>query len=199
MGWSGKRIHRLRRVVWFGMDITALASSGLALGLLAITLLIGLFLVPVGLPGLWIMLGAALLYWVLIPAGGIGIWTFAGVSLLVVLAEVLEYTIAGRYTRRYGGSSRASWGAIIGGLVGAVVGVPIPVVGSVFGAFIGAFVGAFVGEMTVHRDVRSNPTTVATGALIGRAVAAAVKSGLGVIVAIWIFAAALVSRLSESG
>ncbi len=181
------------------MDITSLASSGLALGLLAITLLIGLFLVPVGLPGLWIMLGAALLYWVLIPAGGIGIWTFAGVSLLVVLAEVLEYTIAGRYTRRSGGSRRASWGAIIGGLVGAVVGVPIPVVGSVFGAFIGAFVGAFVGEMTVHRDVRSNPTKVATGALIGRAVAAAVKSGLGVIVAIWIFAAALVSRLSGSG
>ena len=181
------------------VDIAPLVSSGVALGLLAVVLLIGLVLVPIGLPGLWIMLGAALLYWLLIPAGGIGIWTFACVSLLVIAAEVLEYTIAGRYTRRYGGSSRASWGAIIGGLVGAVIGVPVPVVGSVLGAFVGAFVGAFMGEMTVDRALRSDPTRAATGALIGRAVAAAVKSGLGVIVAIWIFAAALVSRLAGSG
>ncbi len=171
--------------------------NGFALTLLALSLLGALVLVPLGLPGLWVMLGAALTYWVVLPEGGIGAWTMAGAALLVVTAEVLEYTIAGRYTRKYGGSRRASWGAITGGLVGAVVGVPLPLLGSLLGAFIGAFVGAFVGELTVHRDARANPTRVATGALVGRAVAAAAKSGLGVVVASWIMAAAVVGSLAS--
>ena len=163
-------------------------SHTVAVLLLAAALLGGLVLVPLGFPGLWIMLGAGLLYWVLLPAGGIGLWTLVGAALIVVTAEVLEYTIAGRYTRKYGGSKRAGWGAIAGGLVGAVIGVPVPVIGSLVGAFAGAFVGAFVAEWTVHRDLRGNPTRVATGALVGRAVAAAVKSGMGVAVAAWILA-----------
>lgn len=159
-------------------------APALALTLLAASLLGGLMLVPLGLPGLWVMLGAALVYWLVIPSGGVGVVTLVAASIIVIVAEVLEYTIAGRYTRRYGGSPRASWGAIIGGLIGAVMGVPIPVVGSLAGAFIGAFAGAFVGELTVHRTKRSNPTKVATGALVGRAVAAAVKSALGLLVAV---------------
>ena len=174
------------------MDIVI--APTVALVLLAAVLLFGLLLVPLGLPGLWIMLGAALLYWVILPAGGVGIVTVVTVSIMVVVAEVLEYTIAGRYTRRYGGSSRASWGAILGGLIGAVMGVPIPVVGSLVGAFIGAFVGAFVGELTVHRAQRGNPARVATGALVGRAVAAAVKSAMGLLVAVVVMAAAVGGR-----
>ena len=169
----------------------------MAIVLLALSLLGALVLVPIGLPGLWVMLGVALTYWVVLPEGGIGAWTMAGAALLVVTAEVLEYTIAGRYTRKYGGSRRASWGAIIGGLVGAIIGVPLPIVGSLLGAFIGAFAGAFVGELTVHRDTRGNPTRVATGAVVGRAIAAAAKSGFGVLVAIWIMAAAVVGSLAS--
>ncbi len=174
------------------MDIVI--APTVALVVLAVVLLFGLVLVPLGLPGLWIMLGAALLYWVILPTGGIGIVTMVTASIIVVIAEVLEYTIAGKYTRRYGGSSRASWGAILGGLIGAVMGVPIPVVGSLAGAFLGAFVGAFVGELTVHRAQRGNPARVATGALVGRAVAAAVKSAMGLLVAVVVMAAAVGGR-----
>lgn len=163
----------------------------IALSLLAASLLGSLILVPLGLPGLWIMLGAAVLYSVLLPAGGIGWVTLLVAGVLIVIAEILEYTIAGKYTKQYGGSSRASWGAILGGLAGAIMGVPIPVVGSLVGAMLGAFVGAFLGEMTVHRDKRSDPTRVATGALVGRAVAAAVKSGIGLLVAVIVFGAAI--------
>jgi uncharacterized protein YqgC (DUF456 family) len=159
---------------------------------LAVVLIGGLLLVPLGLPGLWIMLGAALLYSVLVPMSGVGAVTLVIAALLVIVAEVLEYTIAGRYTRQYGGSRRASWGAILGGLIGAVVGVPVPVVGSLAGAFVGAFAGAFVGELTVHRDLRSDPTTVAKGAVVGRAVAAAAKSGLGLLLAVVVFTAAAI-------
>ncbi len=163
----------------------------MAIALLAVTLLAGLLLVPLGLPGLWIMLGAGLLYWILLPAGGIGLVSFLIASALVVIAEVLEFTISGNYTRKYGGSRRSSWGAIMGGIVGAVMGVPVPLLGSLIGALIGSFVGAFVGELSVHREARSSPTRAATGALLGRAVASAVKSAIGVMVGLVLLGAAL--------
>ena len=125
-------------------------TSAFVLFILALVLLVSLVLIPFGLPGLWLMLGAGLVYWIGVPAGGIGFWTFTGAAALVVVAEVLEFTIAGRYARKYGGSRRASWGAILGGIVGAVVGVPVPVLGSIVGAFAGAFVGAFLGELTLR-------------------------------------------------
>ena len=62
----------------------------LSLALLGAALVGGLLLIPFGLPGLWVMLGAALLHWVLVPLGGIGLWTAAGAGALVVAAEVLE-------------------------------------------------------------------------------------------------------------
>lgn len=173
------------------MDPSLSLAQVVAIALLSASLLAGLLLVPLGLPGLWIMLGAGLLYWILLPAGGIGLVSFTIAAALVVLAEVLEFSIAGRYTRQYGGSRRASWGAIIGGIVGAVIGVPVPVLGSLVGAMVGSFVGAFVGELTVHRDTRANPTRAATGALLGRAVAAATKSAIAVVVGLILFAAAL--------
>jgi uncharacterized protein YqgC (DUF456 family) len=173
------------------MQTASVAIPAISLFLLALTLLGGILMVPLGLPGLWVMLAAAIMYWLVIPAGGVGLVTVLAAGAIVIVAEVLEYAISGRYTRKYGGSSRASWGAILGGLAGAVVGVPVPVVGSLFGAFVGAFVGAFIGEMTMRREDRGEPVRVATGALVGRAVAAAVKSGLGLVVAILVMASAI--------
>ena len=71
------------------------------------------------------------------------------------------------------------------------MGVPVPVVGSVIGAFIGAFVGAFVAELS-RGTGGSGATRVATGALIGRALAAATKVAIGVAMAAWIGFAAVV-------
>lgn len=171
----------------------------IAMALLFLTLLLGLALVPLGLPGLWIMLGATLVYWIAVPAGSIGGFTFGVLAALVVVAEVLEFTISGRYARKYGGSRRAGWGAIVGGIVGAVVGVPLPIVGSMLGAFAGAFAGALVAELTVARETRGEPIRVATGALIGRAVAAATKVAFGMAMAVWVMGAVLVGRLSGTG
>jgi len=164
----------------------------LALILLGTALVGGLVLIPFGLPGLWVMLGSALLHWALMPQGGVGLWTVAGAGALVVVAEVLEFTISARYTRAYGGSRRASWGSVLGGLVGALVGIPVPVVGSLVGAFAGAFVGALLAELTVAKGSRGAPVQVATGALVGRVVAAAAKVGIGVVVAVLVMASAVV-------
>ena len=170
-----------------------------ALSLLFVALFAGLLLVPLGLPGLWVMLGATLLYWLAVPAGSIGMVTLLVVSALVVVAEVLEFSVAGRYARKYGGSRRASWGAIVGGVVGAIVGVPVPVLGSMFGAFAGAFAGALLAELTVAKARRGEPMRVARGALLGRVAAAALKVGFGMAIVVWVGAAALVGRLDGMG
>ncbi|MCA0376876.1 MAG: DUF456 domain-containing protein [Gemmatimonadetes bacterium] len=167
--------------------------------LLSVSLLAGLLLVPLGLPGLWVMLGATFVYWLAVPGGAVGGATMLVVGALVAAAEVLEFTIAGRYAKRYGGSSRASWGAVAGGLVGAVVGVPVPIIGPLLGAFAGAFAGALVGELTVTREVRGAPLRVAGGALLGRVVAAGVKTGFAALILVWVASALLVQRLNGAG
>ncbi|HET9455506.1 MAG TPA: DUF456 domain-containing protein [Gemmatimonadaceae bacterium] len=156
--------------------------------LLIAVLAVSLFLIPLGLPGLWIMIASAFVYRLLVP-GSIGIVTIAGIIILGVIAEWWEFTMAGQYARKYGGSRRASWGAVIGGTIGAIMGVPVPVIGSIIGGLLGAFAGALVFEMS-KGEQSANAPKVATGAMIGRAMSAAMKTGIGVLVAVWIFFAA---------
>ena len=77
------------------------------------------------------------------------------------------------------------------GVVGAIVGVPVPIIGSVIGAFLGAFVGAWLLERSRGTELGAT-TRVAQGALIGRVVAAAMKTGLGVAIMAWLVFAAVV-------
>jgi uncharacterized protein YqgC (DUF456 family) len=159
------------------------------LALLAVVLVGALVLVPLGLPGLWIIAGAALAYNPLVGEERVGLVTIVGVFLLAVAAEVVEFLLAGRFARRYGGSRRAGWGAIIGGIVGAIVGVPVPIVGPMLGAFVGSFAGALIAELT--RGTSGGPATrVATGALLGRVAAVAAKVAAGCAMAAWLMVAA---------
>jgi uncharacterized protein len=157
--------------------------------ILAAVMLIGLVLIPFGLPGTWIIAAAALGYQLLVP-GSISMITVGAVIVLALVGEFLEFSLTAKYTKKYGGSRRASWGAVIGGMIGAFIGVPVPLVGPVIGAFAGAFVGAFVGEFS-RAGEGGAATRVATGALIGRAVAAAMKIGIGFAMAAWVMFAAL--------
>ena len=156
----------------------------------AAVLLLCLVLVPIGLPGTWLMLGAAIGYDALIAGDPIGWGTIVATAVLAVIAEVFEFTLSTRYTKKYGGSRRAGWGAIIGGIAGAIVGVPVPIIGSVIGAFVGSFAGALVAEFSRRESTAGTATRVATGALIGRVVAAGMKTGIGVVIAAWLVAAA---------
>ena len=145
--------------------------------------LVGLILVPLGLPGLWIMVLGVLGYGWLTEFRTVGVVTIGVVVALAAVGEIVEAWLGFRITRRYGGSTRAAWGALVGGIVGAVVGVPIPVVGSVIGAFVGSFAGAAAFEYT--RSLRMGGATRAGwGAVVGRAAAAAVKVGLGLVIAV---------------
>lgn len=157
--------------------------------LLAAIALIGLVMIPFGLPGTMVILAAAIGYYFLVP-GGMSLFTLICLGALFLLGEALEWVLTARFTKKYGGSRRAGWGAILGGMIGAFVGVPIPIIGSVIGAFVGAFIGAFALEYTRHGE-HGTATRVAWGALIGRAAAAAMKVGIGIAMAAWLVFAAI--------
>lgn len=158
--------------------------------LLIAAILLGLLMIPFGLPGTLVLFAAALCYHLVVPGAGIGLLTVVGIGVLMVVAEGLEWILTGRFTRRFGGSRRAAWGAIIGGMIGAFVGVPVPIVGSIVGAFAGAFIGAFVAEWSRAGD-HGAAARVAWGALLGRVTAAATKIAIGLVMAIWMIAAAV--------
>jgi uncharacterized protein YqgC (DUF456 family) len=161
----------------------------MAIALLCIALICALLLIPLGLPGTWLMVASAIVYRLAEPGSRIGAVTLGGIAALALVAEIAEFGLAARFTKRFGGSRRAGWGAVIGGFVGVVVGVPLPVVGSVVGGLLGSFAGALIGELETgshhHIAVRA-----ATGAMLGRAAAAAMKVGIGVVIAVWVVVAA---------
>lgn len=151
--------------------------------LFVVAMFVSLILVPLGIPGTFMMVGIAILAdW--FANAGIG-WIAISIGLaLAALAEVFEWTLSASFTKKYGGSPRAAWGALIGGFAGAFVGVPVPIIGSVIGAFAGAFVGALVGEYSRNGGNSGTATRVATGALLGRAAATAMKLALAFSIAI---------------
>jgi uncharacterized protein YqgC (DUF456 family) len=157
--------------------------------LLAAALLAMLLLIPLGLPGTWLMVVVAALYG-LLTHHELGAFTIIGTGVLALIAEGFEFALTGRFARRYGGSRRAGWGAMLGGMVGAVVGVPVPIAGPMLGAFAGSFAGALLFEYT--RGVGAGSATrVAWGALLGRVAAIAMKVAVGLVMAAWMVVAAL--------
>jgi uncharacterized protein YqgC (DUF456 family) len=157
--------------------------------ILALICIVSIFIIPLGLPGTWVMIAAAIGYSILVP-NSIGIVTIVAITLIAVVAEVLEFTLTGTYAKKYGGSRRASWGAIIGGTIGAIVGVPVPIIGPIIGSFVGAFAGALVFEYSRGSGADVS-TRVAWGALVGKAVAAAMKVAAGFVIAAWLVIAAI--------
>ena len=160
----------------------------LAIAALVLCALVGLVLIPLGLPGLWVIVGGILAYGWLTDFRTVGVWTIVLAVGLAFLGEVVEWWVGFHYAKRYGGSKRAGWGALLAGIVGPIDGVPVPLIGSVIGAFLGAFVGAVVFEYLRSRHA---PTAVRAGwgAVLGRAAAAALKTAIGlVIIVLGVFA-----------
>src|SRR5262245_1292023 len=148
-----------------------------ALGVATLVLvnLLALVMIPLGLPGTFVQVGAAAVA-ALATGGHLVGWRWVVLFLVLALVgEVVEF-VSGRWgARRFGGSSSAAWGALVGGVVGAIVGgIPIPVVGAVVASFVGTFAGALLGEMIAQRRVTPD-LRVGVGAVLGRTAGTAVK------------------------
>ena len=144
---------------------------------------IGLLLIPFGLPGIWVIVLGILGYGWLTEFRTIAMWFLILALGLALAGELIEAWVGFRFARRYGGSRRAGWGALIGGLIGAIVGVPVPLIGPVIGGFLGAFAGAAVFEYTRERHSGA-ATRAGWGAMLGRAAAAAIKMAIGVVLVV---------------
>jgi uncharacterized protein YqgC (DUF456 family) len=158
-------------------------STVLPAVLLAVCCVVGLLLVPLGLPGLWVMVLGVIGYGWLTGFHAVGAITIAVVVVLAFVGEIVEWWLGFWFAERYGGSRRAGWGALVGGIIGAIVGVPVPVIGSVIGAFVGSFAGAAVFEYT-RLGSPGTALKAGWGAVLGRAAAAALKIALGLAIAV---------------
>ncbi len=156
--------------------MSILISVAVVLAMLACVLLI-----PLGLPGLWLIVvitfGAVLLGPLTLTFGLI----VAGIALV---AEVAEFAVVKKRGTAYGGSNRAFWGAVLGGMIGLFVGVPVPLVGPIITAFAGTFLGAglvtYLETLSMQQSAR-----VGWGVLVARTLAV----GLKVAVAVGVIAA----------
>ena len=158
------------------------------LALAVVGMVVALVVIPLGLPGLWIMIGI------------LAVATYADqvspiiLILLVVVALLAEWMIVARTSARWGGSRKAFWGAIAGGLVGILVGlpVPLPILGPLAAGLLGTFAGAAAVTLWETRALRS-AGRVGCGAVLGRAFAAAAKTAAGVVILV-VGTAALILR-----
>ncbi len=155
----------------------------LAIALLIGLGLVGLAMIPLGLPGLWVMVGGILAYGWLTGFRTVSVVMIAIIVAIAFLGEIIDNWLGFRFAKRYGGSTRSGWGALLGGLVGAVIGVPVAIIGSVIGAFLGSFIGAAVFELSYSRHA-GVAARAGWGAVMGPIAAAAVKIALGIVIAV---------------
>jgi uncharacterized protein len=136
--------------------IAVMTTFGLVVvGLLMLVGLVGV-VVPI-VPGLLLIVGAAL-WWAIGDGGSTAHWvTFAIMSLIAAAGTFLKYAVPARHTARAGASNVTMVFALLLGVVGLFV---IPVVG----APVGFVVGVYLAELRRHK--RHEPAWGATKAAL---------------------------------
>ena len=167
------------------VDWPSLQDLGLgALGVLSLLWGAGaLLLIPLGLPGNWLIAAVGLLG----PVLGVGWWPLVVLLALAGLAELLELSSALRTTKRSGAGRAGAWGAVLGGLVGGILATPVlPLVGSLVGACVGAAVGAVLLEAFSRRHGAAALGRIGWGAFLGALLGRLGKALVGVAqLAVW--------------
>lgn len=160
---------------------------GAILLLLVAVFLWGLNLV--GLPGNWLVIGAAAAYAWFVPAESrldVGLWTLLGLTAVALLGEGVEFLAGAMGAKKAGGSRRSAvlalLGSMAGGLFGLTVGLPIPIVGSIAAALVfaglGALGGAVLGEQWKGRPL-DHSLRVGESAFWGRILGTFGKTAMG--------------------
>lgn len=147
-------------------------------------MLTGLFAVIIGLPGLWIMVAAAIGYGAITGWQYIGVWTIVTVVGIGIIAEVVETVAGGAGAKKEGASKRGILGAIVGGILGGLFLtflIPIPIVGSIIGMCLGSLLGAMIMELMVGKELEHS-FRIGVGAFKGRLLGTLSKLAFGCII-----------------
>jgi uncharacterized protein YqgC (DUF456 family) len=168
---------------------TVLHVAGLLL--LLIACLASLASLPLGLPGTFFMVVAALLYGWATGFAAVHWSTVGWLLLLAVVAEGIEFLAGAAGAARERPSRRVMAGALAGGVVGGLVGTPFLFgVGSLLGALAGAFAGAALAVVSEGGTMGSALST-GLGALRGRLLGFIVKAAVAVMMLVVLAAAVL--------
>lgn len=155
----------------------------IALVIFIILALVGLLMIPIGLPGNFMIFIGAIIYNFIAFSWALSFKVLGILLVLAIAAEILEYYLSARAAQKRGVSRAGVAGAFIGGIIGAIVGVPIFLIGSLLGLFIGAFLGAFIVEFFRQEDV-VKAAHAGIGAFYGRLGAIMVKALIGIVMII---------------
>ncbi|NCO57901.1 MAG: hypothetical protein COW73_06690 [Nitrospirae bacterium CG18_big_fil_WC_8_21_14_2_50_70_55] len=140
----------------------------LATALLYLIMVAGLLIIPLGLPGQFLIAAAAALFTLVMGAEVLPWWVAITLLGLAVGAEVGEAMAGLLGAKGARGSVWGAVGAMAGGLAGAILGSAVaPLLGSVAGGLAGTFAGAFAVEYARGRRM-AGAHAVAKGALLGR-------------------------------
>ncbi len=116
--------------------------------ILLVVLAFGLFINVFTLPGLWLMVLAALGYAWATGFAYLGMPGLVTLLVLALLAEGVEFVAGGAGAKKAGGSKRAMVGGIVGAILGGLLfSIPLPIIGTIIGVCLGAFIGAAAVEM----------------------------------------------------
>jgi len=159
------------------------ATAGLILAttLLYLAMVVGLLIIPLGVPGQFLIAAAAALFTLVAGAEVLPWWVAITLACLAVLAEVGEAAAGLLGAKKAQGSVCGALGGMAGGIVGAILGSAVtPILGSIAGALAGTFVGAFAVEYYRTTHAR-NASAVAKGALVGRIAGSLIKLVTGAV------------------
>lgn len=151
-----------------------------ALAVLSIGLMIAsLFLLMLGLPGNWLILGLTLA-WSLLGGEPFGWAFFAPLLALAVLGEAAEFAAGHFGGKRFGGTGKGSLGGIIGAFVLGLACAPLLFgLGALLGALAGGYLGSFIFEKA-HGMKTSKALRAAFGTMLGRFGGFLAKLGVGI-------------------
>lgn len=166
---------------WNRIPFSEIFNFG-ARGIVFLFILLGVLLVPLGLPGTWVIVLTSLVYsffYSLDGGASSALWVNGVLIVLAMFGELMEFVIGTFGSKPLKVSNGAIVCAFIGGIIGAVIGVPVFLIGAVLGLFIGAFVGAFVYEWATLNDF-GRAFVNALAVLATRIVASFLKTTLAV-------------------
>lgn len=101
----------------------------------------------------------------------VGLWTLLALAGMAGLTYLVEFAASALGTRKYGGSRRAMFGAVLGGLVGMTLGIP--------GILLGPIAGAVIGELSLQRTL-DQASRAGFGTVVGMAIGVAGKLAIGI-------------------
>jgi hypothetical protein len=124
----------------------------------------------IGLPGNWLMLAIAVVYWILKPVGesaSLSVTVLIIMGALAGVGELLELSMSSARVAKAGGARRSAGYAIVGSIVGSLL----------FGS-LGAMAGAVYGEVS-SGETFPQAFRIGQAAFVGRALGTLAKLLVG--------------------